>query len=251
MAYFSGAGPPDYLVKNVVVDSDGFIVPQLEINRLNILSKHFYQTTDWDRASYEFLDLTKVMVHEEGDTCMRSFRAGGTITPGVSTAFEKEICGILAAFVPVVPAWLAESPPHLVLLMKDGGFACFGDLGSDDGGLIGLLNAEAGGAHPWLRYDQSGELVARLDPGHSWVELFFPDFEAIRDNHEAEGCRVLIQSGLVIVTAGDGQGLKALYDHRGNPLDPSLEVTDAQELPYEELPGRLVKHIYAAQQSPD
>ena len=248
MQYWAGTAPQDYQVINAVVDRDGFLVPQLEVYRLNIILAHLPDGEEFQRGEYTYLDVDSVMVHPDSNKCMRSFHAGGVVTPGLRESFEAGICERMAPYVPAVPDWLAADPPLVALLMYDGEIATYGEPGSDDGGLLSVHGAEQAAAEPWLRYSQSGDLLGRAEPPTSWVALYFPDYQELRADYESRGGKVQVQGGMVFAMVLGDISSKSVFDYRGEPLDQAT-MTEAPPLPYEEVPGRLLKHLHAAQQA--
>jgi hypothetical protein len=230
-AWHRGDAPRGYTVLITAVDKEGFVIPAVDYVRAKL-----------DPNS----EISK-------SSCSYRLEAGGQIDRAMLDAYRVAVAKSKAAWLPVVPGWLAQAPPKLAQFYQ-GEVLTFGEPGSGAGVWEDSLASVLGpsGKDVWRRYTLAGELIAETEPGGQWWQLFFPNFADVLNSLGGQDqVSYFAYQGFVVFSNKASQKVMAVYDYSGveQPKDTDFFSSGYEDPMFQPLAGGELPWIYAGQQA--
>lgn len=231
-AWNTGELAADLRMIFVYVDADGYPVPILETAKREFDEAHQPQTRDKNACSLKYM-------------------AFGVIPQDMLAELKTEIMLCKARYVHEIPAWLAENPPQWAVVLPDGNVLTKGGLGSGRDFDVFFTWRMSNGTteQQYHRYDPSGKLAAKLEPGVTdWYKLFWPDAAQALSGLLTPDTMVRFDNGCVLVQRYDGSDVLALFNYDGTELPVATDPRMRDQNVWNGLLGMEIPALYEAQQ---
>jgi hypothetical protein len=218
----------------VMIDRDGFIVPQNDTRVLandpDMLPWEAQQQIRADAINEKLYGKTETEVEAEAQATQRGDVSGSEVRsqllPGsprieidengdyryvyvtapmddeLAIRIEAERMAAYARAIPPVPTWLRDVPRENVLFLPNGEVA--------------VEPPASGGV--WMRYDAAGNVVATSQPGQSWRSLFAKNYDTIVEDAQAQGLDIVEKDGFIVLRDKSSRKVVASYDFDGTPV---------------------------------
>jgi len=210
--------PADWEVLTAYVNSDGYMIPMLEYAKLR-------EEAEGNNTFREFKD------------SIYTLHGAGVIDKALRDRYFDEVDKIRARYFPLIPNWVASSPPRAAMLLPNGDVLTHGPLGEG-----GDKNEPCCGDYDYFRYNSNGDQVGDSKRGVWWLLYLdtnsYPmpagDFEFRKDGY------ILFKDPMT----GD---VLSLWDYNGTRLDERLTPPPRDCHYFTWLPVTLIRRFSVIQ----
>jgi hypothetical protein len=235
---FNPEEDPEHTGHSVRLDENGYLLPLVEDCRLLEESK---------------------AVPPESRPRFRTVASFGKIDPELYAQSVDAYEEARAAYYAPIPAWLAENPPIMTVMLPNGEIVTKGMPGSglstvtpessaDGSQLPGKSSSSTGccggsAENPgWFRYSADGEMLGSTPREFWWYLYYDPEINPL-----PEGKMTFRNDAYAIFTDPSTGRILHVLDWDGSPL-PAVEPAWRTTQPFSHLTARRLQSYYAAQQ---